>query len=67
MAPASPNPLELAQGHLVSIALPLNDYWVLGERETWNKAHKPGDTLRASAPGKSKSRVAIGKGHQSCI
>ena len=28
----------------------LKDYWVLGERETWNKAHKPGDTLRVSAP-----------------
>jgi hypothetical protein len=28
----------------------LNDYWVLGERETWNKKHKTGDTLKESAP-----------------
>jgi hypothetical protein len=28
----------------------LKDYWVLEERETWNKKHKPGDTLRESAP-----------------
>jgi hypothetical protein len=30
--------------------LKLKDYWVLQERETWNRAHKVGDTLRENAP-----------------
>lgn len=39
----------------------LKDYWVLGERETWNKKHKPGDTLRESAPARVSRRLPLAK------
>ena len=37
----------------------LTDYWVLGERETWNRAHKTGDTLRESAPARVSRGLAL--------
>lgn len=39
----------------------LKDYWVLGERETWNKAHKTGDTLRVSAPARVSRGLPLAK------
>lgn len=39
----------------------LKDYWVLGERETWNKKHKPGDTLRESAPARVSRGLPLAK------
>ena len=39
----------------------LKDYWVLGERETWNKAHKQGDTLRVSAPARVSRGLPLAK------
>ncbi|TDW48149.1 hypothetical protein EV144_104436 [Flavobacterium sp. 270] len=39
----------------------LKDYWVLGERETWNKAHKPGDTLRENAPARVSRGLPLAK------
>jgi hypothetical protein len=41
--------------------LKLKDYWVLGERETWNKAHKTGDTLRASSPARVSRGLSLAK------
>jgi len=39
----------------------LKDYWVLAEKETWNKAHHPGDTLRASAPARVSRGLPLAK------
>lgn len=39
----------------------LKDYWVLGERETWNKKHKPGDTLKESAPARVSRGLPLAK------
>lgn len=39
----------------------LNDYWVLRERETWNKKHKPGDTLKENAPARVSRGLALAK------
>jgi hypothetical protein len=39
----------------------LKDYWVLGENETWNKAHKQGDTLRVSAPARVSRGLPLAK------
>ncbi|MFH6956799.1 hypothetical protein ACHRV1_05280 [Flavobacterium aquidurense] len=39
----------------------LKDYWVLGERETWNKKHKPGDTLRENAPARVSRGLPLAK------
>jgi hypothetical protein len=39
----------------------LKDYWVLGERETWNKKHKPGDTLRESSPARVSRGLPLAK------
>lgn len=39
----------------------LKDYWVLRERETWNKKHKPGDTLRENAPARVSRGLPLAK------
>lgn len=39
----------------------LKDYWVLGERETWNKKHKQGDTLRENAPARVSRGLPLAK------
>lgn len=39
----------------------LKDYWVLGERETWNLARKSGDTLRAQAPARVSRGLSLAK------
>lgn len=39
----------------------LKDNWILGDRETWNKKHKPGDTLRESAPARVSRGLPLAK------
>ena len=42
-------------------SLVLKDYWVLGERETWNEIHKPGDTLKAEAPARISRELPMAR------
>lgn len=39
----------------------LKDFWVLSDRETWNKAHKTGDTLKESAPARVSRGLPLAK------
>ena len=53
-------PFGVGSDYNIDTAL-LKDYWVLGERETWNKKHKPGDTLRESAPARVSRGLPLAK------
>ena len=53
-------PFGVGSDYTIDTAL-LKDYWVLGERETWNKKHKPGDTLRESAPARVSRGLPLAK------
>ena len=37
----------------------LEDYWTLGENETWNRSRKPGDVMKASAPARASRGMAL--------
>jgi len=52
-------PFGIGSNNFIIDTLQLNDYWVMGEKETWVGSRKNGDTLRVSAPAKVSRGLAL--------